>query len=106
MKRFCPVPGCSVLVPSGRCRTHAVQKEHARPNYDLRRWYRTPRWKALRAQLLVQHAYTCASCHRVHLDLEIDHVVRHDGDPARFWDVANLQPLCRTCHQSKTAHGA
>jgi 5-methylcytosine-specific restriction protein A len=82
-----------------------VQQEHARPNYDTRRWYRTERWKRLRTSVLVDHAYTCASCHHVELALEVDHIRKHDGDPARFWNRANLQPLCRTCHQRKTAKG-
>ena len=30
-----------------------------------------------------------------------DHVVPHRGDPAVFWDVSNLQPLCRSCHDSR-----
>jgi 5-methylcytosine-specific restriction endonuclease McrA len=100
--RFCVQPGCGVLVPRGRCAIHA----DARPNRDTRRWYYLARWSRLRDRVLREAAYTCAKCQHVELELEVDHIVKHHGDPARFWDRANLQPLCRSCHQSKTAQGA
>ncbi len=99
---YCTQPGCSVLVPRGRCRTHAVQQEHARDTYAVRRWYRTARWLRLRLRVLVDQAYTCAACDQVHLSLEVDHILKHDGDPARFWDRSNLQALCVSCHTRKT----
>jgi len=82
-----------------------VQAEHSRPNYDLRAWYRTPRWKALRALVLREALYQCAECGQILLALEVDHIRKHDGSPVRFWDRANLQALCRTCHQRKTMKG-
>lgn len=103
--QYCAQPGCWLLVPRGRCRAHAVLREHTRRNRDVRRWYCTARWFRLRLQILVDHAYTCASCQHVELQLEVDHIRKHDGDPALFWNPANLQPLCRTCHQRKTARG-
>jgi 5-methylcytosine-specific restriction protein A len=102
----CVVPGCAQLITRGRrCRQHAVTAEHARPNYAWRRWYRTPRWSALRARVLRDQAYRCAGCGEVVAGLEVDHIVRHEGVPARFWDRANLQALCRRCHQRKTQRG-
>jgi 5-methylcytosine-specific restriction endonuclease McrA len=101
----CPVSGCGQLTTGARCRTHTVAAEHARPNYALRRWYRTPQWKALRAQILRDAGYTCALCAKVELRLEVDHILKHDGVPARFWDRANLQALCRQCHSRKTQRG-
>lgn len=102
---LCVVPGCGQFASGRRCRSHAVVAEQARPNYALRRWYRTPKWKALRAQILREQAYRCADCHQIVLHLEVDHVVKHDGDPRQFWNRANLQALCRTCHQRKTQRG-
>ena len=103
---FCVVPGCAVLIIRGRrCAGHKVDAEQARPNYALRRWYRTPRWKALRAQILRDQAYRCADCLMVVAALEVDHLAKHEGDLQRFWDRANLQALCRSCHQRKTQRG-
>lgn len=102
----CVVPGCAALITRGRrCRAHAVTAEHARPNYDVRRWYRTPRWKALRTRILREQAYRCADCKQVVAALEIDHIAKHEGDPARFWDRTNVQALCRPCHSRKTQRG-
>ena len=33
---------------------------------------------------------------------EIDHVVPVKRAPDRFWDQANWQAICRTCHKAKT----
>ena len=98
--RFCLEPGCGVLVERGRCPRHA-----ARPNADVRKWYRTVRWRRLRAQVLRESNYTCAQCGHVQIDLEIDHLIRHDGNLTLFWSRTNLQPLCAACHLRKTMRG-
>jgi 5-methylcytosine-specific restriction endonuclease McrA len=98
---YCTHPGCPVRVASGACPQHAV-----RANYVVRRWYRTMRWIRLRYQVLVDAAYTCAQCGHVQTELEVDHIVKHDGDPVRFWNRHNLQALCPPCHARKTATGA
>ena len=102
---FCVVPGCSVLTPRRRCPSHQVTQEHSRRNFDVRRWYRSTRWKGIRAQILQAQASTCAQCQTITPRLEIDHRVKHDGDLDRFWDRDNLHALCRTCHQQKTMRG-
>lgn len=33
----------------------------------------------------------------------VDHIVPHRGDQGLFWDRDNWQPLCKTCHDRKTA---
>jgi 5-methylcytosine-specific restriction enzyme A len=103
--QFCAVPGCTIRVPSGRCAPHAVQLEHRRRNRDVRKWYYTSPWIHLRQQVITEACYTCAACGQVQADLQVDHIVKHEGDPARFWDLANLQPLCPTCHTRKTGRG-
>ena len=30
----------------------------------------------------------------------VDHIVPHKGDQTLFWDKANHQALCKTCHDS------
>jgi 5-methylcytosine-specific restriction endonuclease McrA len=104
-KRYCAVPGCSVLVERGRCAPHAVALEHTRPNRDVRKWYYTLQWSHLRKSVLTDAAYTCAECGQIQLDLDVDHIVKHEGDPTRFWNRANLQALCKPCHSRKTVRG-
>lgn len=33
----------------------------------------------------------------------VDHIVPHKGDKDLFWDRSNWQPLCKPCHDRKTA---
>jgi 5-methylcytosine-specific restriction endonuclease McrA len=66
-----------------------------------RGWYKTARWQRLRWQVLVRARFTCAMCGRLEADtarLVADHVVPHRGRAALFWDDANLQCLCKPCH--------
>jgi 5-methylcytosine-specific restriction protein A len=102
---LCITPGCAVLTTRSRCPAHAAAAEHMRPNWDVRRWYRTPRWKVLRARVLCEAAYQCADCRHVTAALQVDHIVKHHGDRALFWNRANLQALCRSCHSRKTNRG-
>lgn len=76
-----------------------------RHNFATRKWYDTMRWRRLRTQVLVDQAYACAQCGQVQLRLDVDHIVRHDGDPGRFWNRQNLQALCGPCHTRKTNRG-
>ena len=93
--QYCVQPGCSVLVRRGRCRLHN----------EMKLSYARARWFALRRQVLIAQAYQCAACGRVQAQLEVDHIVKHDGDPVRFWDRSNLQALCPTCHVAKSQRG-
>lgn len=66
-----------------------------------RRWYKTSRWQKLRWSVLVRDLFTCQMCERIETDtsqLVCDHKRPHRGDEAMFWDPANLQCLCKTCH--------
>jgi len=69
--------------------------------------YYTARWRAWRAQVLSRNPF-CVDCQRLGrttIATEIDHVVPHRGDLARFWDPTNVQGLCATCHGQKTQAG-
>lgn len=33
----------------------------------------------------------------------VDHIIPHKGDQYLFWDRSNWQPLCKLCHDRKTA---
>lgn len=63
------------------------------------------KWRRARAAYLAAHPL-CAECGK-HGRLEpatvIDHVVPHKGDSSRFWDQSNWQPMCKRCHDRKTA---
>lgn len=75
-----------------------------RPKYS-RELYKTARWQRLRKRVLLGHPL-CVECeHRGKITpaTVVDHVVSHKGNLELFWDEDNLQPLCKNCHDSKTA---
>lgn len=98
-------PTCPVRLPRGvsRCATHARQQEHQRPNWDVRRWYRTSRWRVLRQQV-VNEEPVCRKCRQSPTE-DVDHVQKHEGDEGLFFSRANLQGLCKRCHSAKTGRG-
>lgn len=62
-------------------------------------------WQAARLGFLADHpcCRRCGERGRVAEATVVDHVVPHRGDPVLFWDRANWQPLCKPCHDRKTA---
>jgi 5-methylcytosine-specific restriction endonuclease McrA len=66
-------------------------------------WYALKRWRRLRWQVLLEARFTCARCSKIEgvtRNLVADHIRPHRGDEALFWDRANLQCLCKPCHDS------
>lgn len=110
----CADPGCAAIVTSGRCcAKHATEKrpsvhtsgngagEPARLSPSARGYDRA--WQRIRQRILSTNPL-CAHCRadgRVTLATEVDHIVplREGGTH----DDNNLQPLCKSCHSSKTA---
>jgi 5-methylcytosine-specific restriction protein A len=99
----CPRAGCPVLVQKGYCPTHARDKDRTRYNADTRRWYYTKAWSTLRAITLSAEPI-CVEC-KTRPSTVVDHKVPHRGDSTRFYDRANLQGMCVTCHGQKTRRG-
>lgn len=69
-----------------------------------RRWYKTSRWQKLRWSVLVRDLFTCQMCKRVEADTSLlvgDHKTPHRGDERMFWDEANIQCVCKRCHDSE-----
>lgn len=66
--------------------------------------YNTTQWRNVR-ELVLQSNPMCVHCESVGLITlaeMVDHIepVRLGGN---FWDMSNLQPLCNSCHASKSA---
>ena len=102
--RYCAEPGCPARVVRGRCTQHRTDQERYRLNIDVRRWYRTARWRTLRAQLFDANPL-CVECEKAGVTriwTDLDHVVPHRGNPDLFWNPKNLQGLCAPHHTMKT----
>jgi 5-methylcytosine-specific restriction protein A len=69
-----------------------------------RSWYKLERWRRLRLAIFLRDGFTCAMCGKLQGDtskLACDHRQAHKGNSALFWDEANLQTLCKPCHDSR-----
>lgn len=101
-KRPCAHHGCPKLSDGKYCAEHAVLhrsevRSTKEKGYDSR--WRKARAMFLKTQLL------CAKCiekGRFERATVVDHIVPHRGDPVLFWDESNWQPLCKSCHDTKT----
>ena len=63
------------------------------------------RWRKARASFLRMHPL-CVMCQAEGLTVAatvVDHINPHRGDQRLFWDSSNWQPLCKPCHDKKTA---
>lgn len=63
------------------------------------------RWQQARLVFLSNYPL-CKHCEqdgRVKPATVVDHIIPHKGDKVLFDDRANWQPLCKPCHDKKTA---
>ena len=91
-----PATGMRTLRPTAR--TLASRPGAEGPNGRV---YGSQAWKDLRAKLIKQHPY-CSRCGARGGRLYADHRVElRDGGPA--FDPSNIDILCASCHQTKTA---
>jgi len=65
--------------------------------------YATKEWRTLRVQCLTNALGICAVNRCMRRAVVADHIKPHRGDAGLFFDLANLQALCKRCHDRKTA---
>ena len=109
-KHPCAHPGCPELIPYGEkyCEKHAPlhasEKKDTRAGGSAARGYGY-RWQKASKAFLHAHPL-CAECerHGKYTRAEVvDHIVPHRGNMKLFWNRDNWQPLCKQCHDKKTA---
>lgn len=105
--RACNHQGCKeYAVSKGYCQAHAKDTQL----YDRQRGTAHQRgytgvWRKARITYLSSRPL-CKLCDDkgiVTPATVVDHIVPHKGDQDLFWDTNNWQPLCESCHNSKTA---
>ncbi len=105
-KHPCSFPRCPELVPAGErfCTKHKKQEQKrydeqrgtaAQRGYDTR-WKKYRRWYLQRYPLCVNYD----ECHNVATVVVHRISLSKGGD---FWDSNNHQPICKSCHDRKTA---
>lgn len=97
-------PLCPELVAGLYCPAHARAKEAERGSSHARGY--DAEWHKTRAAYLRDHP-VCENCgadeETSGHPLEVDHIDGLGPHGPRGHDPANLQTLCRSCHQTKTA---
>lgn len=92
---------CGHRVAAGvRCPCERKQDAERKARHDRKRPGSSARgytgtWDRAKAEFLEAHP-RCRRCGRK-ADT-VDHIKPHRGDPGLFWDKANWQPLCTSCH--------
>ena len=106
----CRHPGCPATVSEpGYCEQHKGGSHRdygrARRGFDTEvTFYQSTRWRALRATVLREQPL-CRLCHEqgvLQAAKVVDHITPIKQGGARF-DRSNLQSLCVSCHNAKTA---
>lgn len=101
----CASPGCPHLTSQTYCLNCAVDREHGRPNFNLRRLYRTARWRSLRS-LVLQEEPTCPECmHEGFITPSLDVHHTEKATDANFFNRDILQALCHPHHAKHTQQG-
>jgi 5-methylcytosine-specific restriction enzyme A len=105
--------GCRILTRERRCPKHTIgdnerkQYDRARNKWDpFRALYKTARWQWLKRVVKMDEPI-CKCCGLAKSDV-VDHIiparVYAAKDSERFYDRANIQGLCKPCHDEKTRH--
>lgn len=110
-KSICNYAGCGKTIDDkGYCDKHkeiakkqadALKNRKPHEHSKLYNW----QWKKVRANYLMLNPL-CVECDKYGL-LEpatvVDHIRPHKGNLDLFWNESNYQPLCKSCHDRKTA---
>lgn len=86
-----------------------IDHDDSRRGAEARTWYNSSEWRGvpngLRWQCLTRDRFTCqwSGCGRIEADtsqLVADHIEPHRGVKRLFFDLRNLQTLCKPCHDT------
>lgn len=116
-KKPCSVPGCPNLTQGRYCHAHQQKEQQSKAErnryYDehirdqkAREFYHSKEWKRVRRVALIRDKHLCQHClakKRITPADVVDHVVPVRVDWNKRLSLNNLQSLCNSCHNKKTA---
>ena len=103
LMKLCNYPGCTEWIPKNDkyCHKH---KQPARKTYKNDKFYNSSAWRKLQRYHMAKQPY-CVECMKqgiVRRGEIVDHIKEINDGGEKLAD-SNLQTLCRTCHNRKTA---
>jgi 5-methylcytosine-specific restriction protein A len=77
--------------------------ERQRPRQADKDWYKSPAWRAVRAQKLAIDPLCedCLKADRTTAAEHVHHVIERKVRPDLALDISNLESLCKRCHNAK-----
>lgn len=101
--RPCCYPGCPALTTERFCPKHK-RADDRRRGTAAERGYGS-KWARYRKRFLQANPLCdiCLEQGTVKAANVVDHIRPHKGDQFLFWATSNHQPLCKACHDRKTA---
>lgn len=85
-----------------------IRDKRYSPDKQVRDWYKSPRWQALRLQVLVRDLYTCQHTGVILVggkdkpnSAVVHHKRAHKGDEVLFWAIDNLEAVSKDWHDSE-----
>lgn len=99
----CRHPGCPSLTAGRYCTEHEVASNKARGSAADRGY--NNKWQKERHRFLKSNplCLECKTNNKITAATVVDHIIPHRGDKQLMWDESNWQPLCKRCHDRKTA---
>ena len=70
--------------------------------YQVRCFYRTKEWRALRRRVLRAYGYNCMRCGITHKGMHIDHIYPRSTHPKLELEFNNMQVLCQVHNLEKS----
>ncbi|SKC57898.1 5-methylcytosine-specific restriction enzyme A [Maledivibacter halophilus] len=101
----CKHPQCPNLTEGYYCEEHKEEMEFKPKQSKHKKLYNSTRWQDLRRYRLNTQPL-CVEClkkNRITPATVVDHIKPHKGNENLFYDFNNLQSLCKSCHDRKTA---
>ena len=101
--------GCiNKSISKGFCKQHTSSstssEKYKRVIREHHKLYNTTQWRRMRYNILSKNPL-CARCSKynyIEPAVDVDHIISHKGNKELFYDMNNLQPLCKKCHSWKT----
>ena len=115
-KKICNQLGCNTLIPMSEryCPAHkreakrftSEQYNKYKRNKSHQKFYSSREWKQVREAVMQEHGGLCVECMKLDLIIKadvVDHIIPLEKDYSKRLEISNLQPLCHSCHNRKTA---
>jgi len=105
-RKICSIHGVYTTKTCELCKKeNAKAYDQTARNKDSAAIYNSTRWRKVRIHILKRDGGICQMCGKSEKSMIVDHIkeIKDGGEP---YSYDNLQTLCKSCHNIKTAREA